>query len=122
MEEWEDKSVERNRDAGGLACNFSEGNQRISQRLGLGHCSDILKDGHIFCLVGPENFPVIVKRPNHRKEVFASLGQLVLVSWPEKSTAIKRSVTKVKSSKRLPWLARGNCGLEGADAASQVVS
>lgn len=65
---------------------------------------------------------MIVKRPNDRKEIFDSLGQLMLVSWPEKSAAIKRSVTKVKSSKCLPWLARGNCGLEGADAASQVVS
>lgn len=41
---------------------------------------------------------MIVKRPNDRKEIFASLGQLVLVSWPEKSAAIKRSVSKVKSS------------------------
>lgn len=48
MEEWEDKRAERHRDAGGLACDLSEGNQRIPQRLGLDHFSDILKEGHIF--------------------------------------------------------------------------
>lgn len=65
---------------------------------------------------------MIVKRPNDWKEIFASLGQLMLVSWPGKSAAIKRSVSTVKYSMCLPWLARGNCGLEGADAAAQVVS
>lgn len=48
MEEWEDKSAERNRDAGGLTCDLSEGNQRIPERLSLHHFSDILKEGHIF--------------------------------------------------------------------------